>query len=55
MVECVGMSGEYDPWDEMSAMNIWAFNTANFGTSAVGARRASFKINAIVKTAWRRC
>jgi hypothetical protein len=29
--------GEYDdPWDEMSAMNIYAFNTANFGTSAVG-------------------
>jgi hypothetical protein len=29
--------GEYDdPWDEMSAMNIYAFGTANFGTSAVG-------------------
>ena len=29
--------GEYDdPWDEMSAMHIFAFNTANYGTSAVG-------------------
>ncbi|MBW4717165.1 hypothetical protein [Saccharothrix obliqua] len=29
--------GEYDdPWDEMSAMNIHAFGTARFGTSAVG-------------------
>lgn len=29
--------GEYDdPWDEMSAMNIYAFNTTNYGTSAVG-------------------
>jgi hypothetical protein len=29
--------GEYDdPWDEMSAMHIYAFATARFGTSAVG-------------------
>ncbi|OLR94034.1 hypothetical protein [Actinokineospora bangkokensis] len=29
--------GEYDdPWDQMSAMNIHAFGTTNFGTSAVG-------------------
>jgi len=29
--------GEYDdPWDEMSAMHIYAFTTANYGTSAVG-------------------
>jgi hypothetical protein len=29
--------GEYDDeWDEMSAMHIFAFATANFGTSAVG-------------------
>ncbi|MEV7330557.1 hypothetical protein [Micromonospora sp. NPDC093244] len=29
--------GEYDdPWDEMSAMHIHAFGTANYGTSAVG-------------------
>ncbi|MET7864714.1 hypothetical protein [Micromonospora taraxaci] len=29
--------GEYDdPWDEMSAMHIYAFGTANYGTSAVG-------------------
>ncbi|MBK7723662.1 MAG: hypothetical protein IPI32_16030 [Austwickia sp.] len=29
--------GEYDdPWDQMSAMNIFAFATARFGTSAVG-------------------
>jgi hypothetical protein len=32
-----GAPGEYDdPWDEMSAMNIYTFQTANFGTSAVG-------------------
>ena len=32
-----GAPGEYDdPWDEMSAMNIYAFQTAHFGTSAVG-------------------
>ncbi|HYS34853.1 MAG TPA: hypothetical protein VEO01_04330 [Pseudonocardiaceae bacterium] len=32
-----GAPGEYDdPWDEMSAMNIFAFNTPNFSTSAVG-------------------
>ena len=29
--------GEYDdPWDEMSAMNIYPFTTARFSTSAVG-------------------
>ena len=29
--------GEYDDlWDEMSAMNIYTFGTANFSTSAVG-------------------
>ena len=29
--------GEYDdPWDQMSAMNIYTFQTARFGTSAVG-------------------
>jgi len=32
-----GAPGEYDdPWDEMSAGNVFAFSTAGFGPSAVG-------------------